>query len=56
MNTAACHQQRRFSELPGGRIAYIERGSGPATLFLHGLPLCGYQWRGVIEDLAPVRR
>src|SRR6185436_18315753 len=27
-----------------------------AALFLHGLPLCGYQWRDVIEDLAPVRR
>jgi pimeloyl-ACP methyl ester carboxylesterase len=56
MDTATFHQQRRFSEIPCGRIAYIEQGSGPATLFLHGLPLCGYQWRGVIEDLAPVRR
>lgn len=56
MNAATFHQQRRFSETSFGRIAYIEQGSGPATLFLHGLPLCGYQWRGVIEDLAPVRR
>jgi haloalkane dehalogenase len=56
MNPTTFHQQRRFSELPCGRIAYIEQGSGPAALFLHGLPLCGYQWRDVIEDLAPVRR
>jgi haloalkane dehalogenase len=56
MNTATFHQQRRFIEIPFGSIAYIEQGSGLATLFLHGLPLCGYQWRGVIEDLAPVRR
>ena len=56
MDTAAFHQQRRFRELPCGRIAYIEQGSGPATLLLHGLPLCGYHWRGVIEDLAPARR
>ncbi|HXG18982.1 MAG TPA: alpha/beta hydrolase [Methylomirabilota bacterium] len=56
MNPTAFHQQRRFLETSFGRIAYIEQGSGPVTLFLHGLPLCGYQWRGVIEDLAPARR
>jgi pimeloyl-ACP methyl ester carboxylesterase len=56
MNAAQFHEQRRFMDTPFGRIAYIEQGSGPATLFLHGLPLCGYQWRDVIADLAPKRR
>ena len=56
MNTITFHQQRRFVETSYGRIAYLEQGTGPVTLFLHGLPLCGYQWRDVIEDLAPVRR
>lgn len=56
MNPSEFHSSRKFADTPCGRIAYIEQGSGPATLFLHGLPLCGYQWRGVIEDLAPVRR
>lgn len=56
MNTITFHQQRRFVETAFGRIAYIEQGSGPVSLFLHGLPLCGYEWREVIEDLAPVRR
>ncbi len=56
MDAATFQQQRRFVETSYGRIAYIEQGSGPATLFLHGLPLCSYQWRGVIEDLASVRR
>jgi pimeloyl-ACP methyl ester carboxylesterase len=56
MNPAEFHSNRKFADTPYGRIAYIEQGSGPATLFLHGLPLCGYQWRSVIEDLAPVRR
>ena len=55
MNLSEFHSLRQFADTPLGRIAYIERGSGPATLFLHGLPLCGYQWRGVIEDLASVR-
>jgi len=56
MDTTTFRQQRRFIETPYGRIAYIDQGSGPVTLFLHGLPLCSYQWRDVIEDLAPVRR
>jgi len=56
MNTATFPQQRRFVETSYSRIAYIEQGAGPAALFLHGLPLCSYQWRGVIEDLASVRR
>ena len=56
MNPSEFRSSRKFADTPFGRIAYIEQGAGPATLFLHGLPLCGYQWRGVIEDLAPVRR
>jgi hypothetical protein len=56
MNPSEFHANRKFADTSCGRIAYIEQGSGPVALFLHGLPLCGYQWRGVIEDLAPVRR
>lgn len=47
---------RRFAELPQGRIAYVERGSGPAALFLHGFPLNGYQWRGALDRLSMHRR
>ena len=50
------HAMRKFAELPVGRIAYIERGRGPAALFLHGLPLNGYQWRGALERLSQYRR
>jgi haloalkane dehalogenase len=56
MNPSEFHSSRRFADTPFGRIAYVERGAGPVALFLHGLPLCGYEWRSVIEDLAPVRR
>jgi len=56
MNTAEFHSTRKFADTPFGRIAYAERGAGPAALFLHGLPLCGYQWRGALEDLADIRR
>ncbi|RKH59608.1 alpha/beta fold hydrolase [Corallococcus llansteffanensis] len=47
---------RRFAHLPFGDIAYVERGSGEAALFLHGAPLNGFQWRGAIARLSPYRR
>jgi haloalkane dehalogenase len=56
MNPSELHASRRFADTRFGRIAHLDRGSGPATLFVHGLPLCGYEWRGVIEDLARERR
>lgn len=50
------HRARRFAALPQGRIAYVERGRGPAALFIHGWPLNGYQWRHLIARLDPYRR
>jgi len=48
---------RRFAELPFGRIAYAERGNGPAAaLFLHGAPLNSFQWRGALDRLSAYRR
>lgn len=55
-DTAAFHAARRYVDTPAGRIAMVERGRGPAALFLHGFPLNGYQWRGALERLAPHRR
>lgn len=49
------NRMRRFADLPMGRIAYVERGKGPVTLFLHGFPLNSYQWRGALERLSPYR-
>ena len=56
LDVTAFHKERRFAHLPMGRIAYIERGSGPTALFLHGFPLCSFQWRGAIERLSAHRR
>lgn len=53
---ARFHAARRFADLPQGRIAFVERGSGPVALFLHGYPLNGYQWRGPMAALAAERR
>jgi haloalkane dehalogenase len=56
MNAAEFHAARQFIPTSFGRIAYIERGSRPVALFLHGFPLNGFQWRDVLEDLAAIRR
>jgi pimeloyl-ACP methyl ester carboxylesterase len=56
LDAAAFRAARRFADLRFGRIAYVERGSGQAALFLHGAPLNGFQWRGAIERLSAQRR
>src|SRR3954470_4465375 len=53
---AAFHRMRRFAATRFGRVAYVERGSGPAALFFHGYPLNGFQWRGALERLSSHRR
>jgi haloalkane dehalogenase len=56
LDAAAYRRLRRFAETPFGSIAYVERGTGRAALFLHGFPLNGFQWRGAIERLEAHRR
>jgi pimeloyl-ACP methyl ester carboxylesterase len=56
MNAAEFAASRRFADTPQGRIAYVERGEGPAALFFHGAFLNGYQWRDVVDRCAPARR
>lgn len=47
---------RRYLQLPQGRVAYADRGAGPAALFVHGFPLNGYQWRGALDRLCSHHR
>jgi len=56
LDAAAFHASRRLAETAFGKIAYVERGAGDAALFLHGLPLNSFQWRGAIDRLAAHRR
>ncbi|KQW90091.1 alpha/beta hydrolase [Massilia sp. Root418] len=56
MSAAEFHASRKFAATRFGNIAYMERGSGEAALFLHGFPLNSFQWRGVIGPLSAVRR
>jgi pimeloyl-ACP methyl ester carboxylesterase len=56
MNTAAFHAQRRHAATPSGQIAYVEQGSGPVALFIHGVPLNGFHWRHVMAAMQDMRR
>lgn len=56
MDAAAFHRSRRFAATTFGKIAFVERGTGDAALFLHGFPLNGFQWRGALDRLSPYRR
>ena len=55
MKASEFHSSRKFAETQFGRVAYVERGTGPAALFVHALPLCGYQWRAALDELAALR-
>lgn len=56
LNAARFNAARRFAATSFGKIAYVERGAGPAALFLHGFPLSSFQWRGALDRLSPYRR
>ena len=56
MNASEFHSTRQFTATPFGRIAHVERGAGLSALFVHALPLCGFQWRETLDDLASTRR
>lgn len=46
----------RTARVNGRRMAYIDEGSGPPVLLLHGNPAWGYLWRDVIPPLLAARR
>jgi haloalkane dehalogenase len=56
MSVAQFHSTQKFIATDQGRVAYVDRGDGPAALFLHGFPLNSFQWRGVIPELSRIRR
>ena len=47
---------RRSVATPSGRISYIEEGSGPVALFVHGVLLNSHIWRHQLAGLSDVRR
>lgn len=44
--------EHRFVEANGIRIHYVEEGTGPLVVLLHGFPFLWYLWRNQIRPLA----
>ena len=42
---------RKFVEVLGSRMAYIDEGQGDVLVFLHGNPASSFLWRNVIPHL-----
>ena len=47
---------RRTVSTKSGEISYIDIGTGPAALFVHGVGTNAYLWRNVLGPLAAARR
>lgn len=43
----------QFLDIEGNRVHYVDEGSGPVLLFLHGNPTWSFDYRKVIEALRP---
>ncbi len=43
----------RYLDVEGGQIAYRRVGTGPDVLFVHGWPVSGATFRGLLPHLAP---
>ena len=48
--------EKRFVQVHGHRMAYVERGQGAPVVFLHGNPTSSYLWRDVISPVVPIAR
>ncbi len=49
-------QDKKYAEVLGRRMAYVEVGAGDPIVFLHGNPTSSYLWRDVIPHLEPLGR
>ncbi len=45
-------RRKRYVEVAGRRIAYVDEGAGEPLLLLHGCPFHSYEWREVIPLLS----
>ena len=44
--------EKKYVEINGSRMAYVDEGEGQPVLFLHGNPTSSYLWRNIIPYLA----
>jgi haloalkane dehalogenase len=51
MISAGMPYKKKFAEVDGKKIAYIDEGQGAPIVLLHGNPTSSYLWRNVIPEL-----
>src|SRR4030095_3024325 len=47
---------KKFVEIKGRQMAFIDEGEGPAIVFAHGNPTSSYLWRNVMPHLKGLGR
>ncbi len=55
VNDGFAHQ-KKYIEVGGVRVAYIDVGQGPPLILLHGCPFSAHEWREIIPILARTHR
>ncbi len=53
---AAPFGHKKFAQISGRRMAYIDEGTGPAIVFQHGNPTSSYLWRNIMPHCAGLGR
>src|SRR5215831_11200780 len=56
MTTTVVSGKTQTVETPSGRIAYVEQGTGPVALLVHGVLLNKHLWRHQVAHLSDIRR
>lgn len=56
LKSAHISATRRTVETASGRISYLEYGTGPVALFVHGVLLNSHLWRHQVAGLSDIRR
>ena len=49
-------EQKKYVDVKGHKMAYVEQGSGRPIVFQHGNPTSSYLWRNILPQLADLGR
>jgi haloalkane dehalogenase len=56
MHPVAWRESKRYADVLGSRMAYIEQGEGAPIVLLHGNPTSSFLWRDVLPELTGLGR
>ncbi|MEW6209695.1 MAG: alpha/beta hydrolase [Acidobacteriota bacterium] len=45
-------RKKKYLQIGDARVAYIDEGSGPPVILLHGCPFHSYEWKDIIPGLS----